>query len=75
LRLTTARYATSAGHFIDKVGIEPDVLVEPEPLAEGEERELQPLDAELDLEGDVQLRTAVEILKEKLQMGSLPQAS
>ena len=75
LRLTTARYATSAGHFIDKVGIEPDVLVEPEPLAEGEERELQPSDAELDLEGYVQRRTAGEILKEKLQMGSLPQAS
>lgn len=75
LRLTTARYATSAGHFIDKVGIEPDVLIEREPLPEGEERELEPLDAELDLERDPELRTAVELLQQELQAKSLPQAS
>lgn len=75
LRLTTARYATSGGHFIDKVGIEPDVFVEPEPLPEGEERELQPLDAELDLERDRQLRTAVELLGERLHAEALAQAS
>ena len=64
-----------ARHFIDKVGIEPDVFVEPEPLPEGEERELQPLDAELDLERDRQLRTAVELLGERLHAEALAQAS
>ncbi|MGI6037911.1 MAG: S41 family peptidase [Limnochordia bacterium] len=63
LKLTTARYATSGGHFIDETGLEPDVWVE---LPEEGERELRPLVAELDLEADDQLRVAVELLQEKL---------
>lgn len=53
LKLTVASYFTPDGKNINKVGIEPDVIVKMEPDLEG-------------LPGDIQFEKALEILKNKL---------
>lgn len=64
LRLTTARYYTPSGRSIHEHGIDPDVVVEAakiDPEAKEKEDTLRSRD-DLDLERDVQLRKALELL-------------
>lgn len=79
LRLTTALYFTPGGHSIQEVGIEPDIVIEQEELAEADDSGRKRV-RERDLEGhfqhedgeagesdaaerDVQLERALEVLK------------
>ena len=61
--VTTQKYQTAGGHFIDEGGIQPDMVVEPpEELADS----FPALDGELDPR-DVQLQRAVELLRRQLE--------
>ncbi|WP_324668204.1 S41 family peptidase [Geochorda subterranea] len=60
--VTTQRYQTAGGHFIDQEGIEPDVVVEVSP----EQAERLPLVEDRVDPDDVQLQKAVEILMQQL---------
>ncbi len=64
--LTIAKYYTPAGHDISKKGIIPDVLVEL-PNAPTEEAEAAP---PLTPEEDIQLKKAIEVIKEKIGKGA-----
>ena len=63
VKLTTSRYYTPAGICVDGVGIEPDITIAPE---DGFEMpELFDKNTEIDMEKDVQLKKAYEVVKEK----------
>jgi len=63
LSVTTRRYQSAGGHFIDQEGIQPDVPVElPAEVAQ----RLPALDGSVD-PADLQLQRAVQVLKEQLE--------
>jgi len=59
-QLTIAEYMTPKGNKVHEVGIKPDVEVE---RAEGEEKNYE----FADVEHDIQLKTALEVMREKLK--------
>lgn len=75
LVLTTARYQTASGRFIDQQGIEPDEVVE----WSVEEQQEAEYDREPGLAGispaDPQLRRALEMLQDHIVAAALPEAS
>ena len=57
IKLTTSRYLTPSGQSIHKVGVKPDILVEGSRQYPGKK-----LNAEIDLNNDVQLHEAMKLL-------------
>lgn len=73
LKLTTAKYFTPNGRSINHIGIEPDIVVKPKKEETEESQELAEQKAvsmtvaNVDLKNDVQLKAAVDKMKELLK--------
>lgn len=64
--LPTAHYFTPSGSDIHLKGIEPDITVEASETTTDENRELTVSKVHLDPESDIQLKTALEVIADKL---------
>lgn len=62
--LPSARYFTPSGTDIHLKGIVPDITVEATDVAVAESREITLAEARIDIEGDLQLKTAIELIIE-----------
>ncbi len=62
--LPTARYFTPSGTDIHLKGITPDITVEATEVAVAESREITLAEARIDIEGDLQLRAAIDLILE-----------
>lgn len=60
--LPSARYFTPSGTDIHLKGIIPDITVEATEVAVAESREITLAEARIDIEGDLQLKTAIELI-------------
>ena len=64
--LPSARYFTPSGTDIHLKGIIPDITVEATEVAVAESREITLAEARIDIEGDLQLKTAIELIIESI---------
>lgn len=64
--LPSARYFTPSGTDIHLKGIIPDITVEATEVAVAESREITLVEARIDIEGDLQLKTAIELIIESI---------
>ncbi|MHB0999642.1 MAG: S41 family peptidase [Armatimonadota bacterium] len=78
--ITTAKYLTPAGRDVNKNKIQPDIVVEqpklePKPQKNGQEKSPDDIVIVNEEENDVQLKSAIKFLKDKMSQGQTNTAS